>query len=47
MVPKSTIQASKRGKQTIVLPSYDAYEQQQQTAWHHNPNAVAACIPGR
>lgn len=41
MVPKGTIQASKRGKQHTVLLSYDAYEPQgYEPQMHDNPKSI-------
>jgi hypothetical protein len=46
LVPNSIIQVSKRRKQPMVLPSYDANEPQQETIWHDNPKeAVMALTP--
>lgn len=44
MIPKRTMQVSKSGKKTIVLPSCDVYKPQQQTAWHHGGNLVGYCL---
>lgn len=42
---KSSMQASKGGKQQIVLPSYDAYKPQQPIC-HDNPkDTIMAYIP--
>ena len=46
MIPEGTKQASKGGEQPTVLPSYDAYEPQKQTARQDDPQgSVAVCTP--
>lgn len=48
MGPESIMQSSKEGKQITILPSYDAYEPRQGSAWHNNPKcAVGLYIPGQ
>lgn len=45
MAPESTIQASKEGEQTILLPIYDDYEPQQWLAQPDNPKGtIVACM---
>lgn len=47
MVPEGIAHASKRGKQPIFLPSYDANEAQKLSAWYYYlMGAVVAYILG-
>ena len=42
ITPEGARQAPKGGKQTTILPNYDAYEAQKQPVWHHNPKGRVA-----
>lgn len=47
MVPKDITQASKGGKQPIILPGYDSDEPQHWRAWHSYPYGYGAAVASR
>lgn len=45
MASEGSMQASRGGKQSVFLPSYNAYEPQQQPAWYNLKGAIMPSLP--